>query len=252
MKKFKFAIDNNPFEVSVTELENGQIDVEVNGSHYAVTIDREGTKAANQTVSAPVKPVASKAPGKVAPIQQNTAPAAASAEVKTVKSQLPGSIIKVVAEVGQAVKRGDVVMTIESMKMENSIAAECDGTISKIYVEAGKSVLQDDKLFDITLSAEAPKAEAPKAAPVAAPAPAPAPAAKPTGSGSPLKSPLPGSIIKVLVSEGQAVKRGETLLTMESMKMENEIKAEKDGVIVSIAVAPGQNVMQDDTLLMMA
>lgn len=250
MKKFKFAIDNNPFEVSVTELENGQIDVEVNGSHYAVTIDREGTKAANQTVSAPVKPVASKAPGKVAPIQQNTAPAAASAEVKTVKSQLPGSIIKVVAEVGQTVKRGDVVMTIESMKMENTIAAECDGTISKIYVEAGKSVLQDDKLFDITLSAEAPKAEAPKAAPVAAPAPAPA--AKPTGSGSPLKSPLPGSIIKVLVSEGQAVKRGETLLTMESMKMENEIKAEKDGVIVSIAVAPGQNVMQDDTLLMMA
>ena len=252
MKKFKFAIDNNPFEVSVTELENGQIDVEVNGSHYAVTIDREGTKAANQTVSAPVKPVASKAPGKVAPIQQNTAPAAASAEVKTVKSQLPGSIIKVVAEVGQTVKRGDVVMTIESMKMENTIAAECDGTISKIYVETGKSVLQDDKLFDITLSAEAPKAEAPKAAPVAAPAPAPAPAAKPTGSGSPLKSPLPGSIIKVLVSEGQAVKRGETLLTMESMKMENEIKAEKDGVIVSIAVAPGQNVMQDDTLLMMA
>ena len=252
MKKFKFAIDNNPFEVSVTELENGQIDVEVNGSHYAVTIDREGTKAANQTVSAPVKPVASKAPGKVAPIQQSTTPAAASAEVKTVKSQLPGSIIKVVAEVGQAVKRGDVVMTIESMKMENTIAAECDGTISKIYVEAGKSVLQDDKLFDITLSAEAPKAEAPKAAPVAAPAPAPAPAAKPTGSGSPLKSPLPGSIIKGLVSEGQAVKRGETLLTMESMKMENEIKAEKDGVIVSIAVAPGQNVMQDDTLLMMA
>ena len=259
MKKFKFSIDNNPFEVAVIELENGQLDVEVNGTNYTVTIDREGTKAANQTVAskpAQAKPAtpASKAPGKVAPIQQSTAaPAASSAEIKTVKSQLPGSIIKVVAEVGQAVKRGDVVMTIESMKMENTIAAECDGTISKIYVEAGKSVLQDDKLFDITLSADAPKAEAPKAAPAAPKAaPAPAPAAKPAGSGSPLKSPLPGSIIKVLVSEGQAVKRGETLLTMESMKMENEIKAEKDGVIVSIAVAPGQNVMQDDTLLMMA
>ena len=47
MKKFKFSIDNNPFEVNVTELENGQIDVEVNGSNYIVTIDREGTKAAN-------------------------------------------------------------------------------------------------------------------------------------------------------------------------------------------------------------
>lgn len=256
MKKFKFSIDNNPFEVSVTELENGKIDVEVNGSNYTVTIDREGTKAANQTIST-AKPVQSKAPGKVAPIH-NAAPAS-TAEVKTVKSQLPGSIIKVVAEVGQAVKRGDTVMTIESMKMENAIAAECDGTISKIYVEAGKSVLQDDKLFDITYAAttEVAAPAAPKAAPVApkaAPAEAPktAPVAKPTGAGAPMKSPLPGNIIKVLVSEGQAVKRGDTLLIMESMKMENEIKAEKDGVITSIAVAPGQNVMQDDTLLMMA
>lgn len=256
MKKFKFSIDNNPFEVAVTELENGQINVEVNGSNYAVTIDREGTKAANQTSHSTVaKPVQSKTPGKVAPIQ--TSAPAANADVKTVKSQLPGSIIKVVAEVGQAVKRGETVMTIESMKMENTIAAECDGTISKIYVEPGKNVMQDDKLFDITCastsSEEAPKA-APAEAPKAAPAEAPkaAPAAKPAGAGAPMKSPLPGNVLKVLVSEGQAVKRGETLLIMESMKMENEIKAEKDGVITSIAVAPGQNVMQDDTLLMMA
>ena len=52
MKKFKFSIDNNPFEVAVTELENGQIDVEVNGSNYIVTIDREGTKAANAPAKA--------------------------------------------------------------------------------------------------------------------------------------------------------------------------------------------------------
>ena len=69
MKKFKFSIDNNPFEVNVTELENGQIDVEVNGSNYIVTIDREQPKAA-----APAPKVAPKAAPAAAP--KAAAPAA--------------------------------------------------------------------------------------------------------------------------------------------------------------------------------
>lgn len=258
MKKFKFSIDGNKFEVSVDELENNVMEVEVNGTNYSVEIDREGTKAANQTVAArpAVNAPAPKTAGKVAPIAPqatSTAPAA-TVNVKTIKSQLPGSILKVLVEVGQTVKKGDVIMTIESMKMENSIMAENDGKIAKIYVETGKSVMQDDKLVDMEISANAtaaPVNATPKTAPaVAATAPKPTPVS--AGSGKPVKSPLPGSIIKILVTEGQAVKRGETLLTMESMKMENEIKAEKDGVVTAIKVTPGQNVMQDDDLLMMA
>ena len=125
MKKFKFSIDNNPFEVAVTELENGQIDVEVNGSNYIVTIDREGTKAANAPAkAAPVaapKAAAPKAAPAVAPV---AAPAASTGAAKTVKSALPGSVTKLVMEVGQAVKKGDTVMMIEAMKMENEIKAE--------------------------------------------------------------------------------------------------------------------------------
>ncbi len=256
MKKFKFSIDGNNFEVSVNELDNNTMDVVVNGSNYTVVVDKEGNKVSNATVAAPV---AKKTPGKVDPIPAPTP--SASAKVVTVKSQLPGSIIKVMVSEGQSVKKGEVIMTIESMKMENSIMAEADGVISKIYVEAGKSVMQDDKLVDITVSgapAAAPE-PAPAPAPVAKPepAPAPAPAASPApaanaANAKPVKSPLPGSIIKILVSEGESVKRGQTLLTMESMKMENEIKAEKDGVVTSIKVTPGQNVMQEDDLLMMA
>ena len=67
-----------------------------------------------------------------------------------------------------------------------------------------------------------------------------------------MKSPLPGSITKILVTPGQAVKKGETLLMMEAMKMENEIKAEKDGVVAEIKVTVGQNVMNDDVLLTIA
>ena len=263
MKKFKFSIDNNPFEVNVTELENGQIDVEVNGSNYIVTIDREGTKAANAPApkAAPVAAPKAAAPA-AAPKAAAAAPAAApaaSGAVKTVKSALPGSVTKLVMEVGQAVKKGDTVMMIEAMKMENEIKAECDGTIAKFHVAAGQSVMADDKLFDIA-AAGAPVAAAP--APVAAPAPkpaaAPAPKAEPAaapaagGPAKALKSPLPGSITKILVTPGQAVKKGETLLMMEAMKMENEIKAEKDGVVAEIKVTVGQNVMNDEVLLTIA
>ena len=102
-------------------------------------------------------------------------------------------------------------------------------------------------------AAAAPKAEAPKPAPAPAAAPAPkaeAPKAAPA-AGVQVKSPLPGSIIKVLVSEGQSVKKGDTLLTLESMKMENPVLAEQDGTVKQIAVTPGQNVMQDDLLIVL-
>ena len=91
---------------------------------------------------------------------------------------------------------------------------------------------------------------APKAAPAPqpAPAPAPAPVAAPAG-GTKVNSPLPGSVIKVNVTEGQAVKKGDTLLVLESMKMENPILAECDGTVAKIAVAAGQSVMQDDLLV---
>lgn len=128
-------------------------------------------------------------------------------------------------------------------------------------IEAGKTnVTVNGKVY--TVETEAPAAPAPK--PVAKPAPAPKPAAAPAApkaeapkpaaapaAGVQVKSPLPGSVVKVLVSEGQAVKKGDTLLTLESMKMENAIMAEADGTVKQIAVTPGQNVMQDDLLIVL-
>ena len=128
-------------------------------------------------------------------------------------------------------------------------------------IEAGKAqVTVNGKVYEVEteVAAQAPKPVA-KPAPVA-PKPAPAPAAAPKAEAKPaaapaagvqVKSPLPGSVIKVLVSEGQAVKKGDTLLTLESMKMENAIMAEADGVVKQIAVTPGQNVMQDDLLIVL-
>lgn len=88
------------------------------------------------------------------------------------------------------------------------------------------------------------------ATPVAAAPAAPAPAAKgAAGAGTPVKAPLPGVITKVLVAAGQSVKKGDTVLVLEAMKMENNIAAECDGTITGICCAAGDSVMEGDTLV---
>ena len=125
-------------------------------------------------------------------------------------------------------------------------------------LEAGKTkVTVNGKVYEVETEAPAKPVAKPAAAPAPKPAAAPAapkveaPKAAPVAGGLQVKSPLPGSVIKVLVSEGQAVKKGDTLLTLESMKMENAIMAEADGTVKQIAVTPGQNVMQDDLLIVL-
>ncbi len=82
---------------------------------------------------------------------------------------------------------------------------------------------------------------APAAKPVAAPAPAPAAAAAPAG-GEIVKAPMPGTILDVKVSAGQAVKAGDILFVLEAMKMENEILSPCDGTVGAVSVSKGQAV----------
>ena len=84
-------------------------------------------------------------------------------------------------------------------------------------------------------------APAPAPAPAAAPAPAPAPAAAPAGATT-VEAPMPGKILNIKVSEGQAVKFGEVVVIMEAMKMETEIVAPADGTVSKILVKAGDSV----------
>ncbi len=68
-------------------------------------------------------------------------------------------------------------------------------------------------------------------------------------SATPVKSPLPGVILVVMVKEGDEVKVGQKLLSMEAMKMENHVLAEKEGKVTVIKVKTGDTVLQNDTLL---
>lgn len=259
MKKFKFTIAGQPYDTTVNEIEPNVCEVTVNGTVFQVEIEKQET-VKKKPVVAP-RPAAT-ATG-IAVSASKPAATPASAGTTVVKSPLPGSIVKVMVQAGQDIKKGDTLLTMESMKMENVIASEVTGKVKSVLVQPGQNVMQDDKLVEIEVAAAAapaPAAETPKAtpapaAPKAEPAPAPAPKAAPAGApagGTKITSPLPGSVIKVLVSEGQAVKKGDTLLTLESMKMENAIMAECDGTVSKIAVTAGQNVMQDDLLVVIA
>ncbi|MBQ7279013.1 MAG: biotin/lipoyl-binding protein [Clostridia bacterium] len=90
------------------------------------------------------------------------------------------------------------------------------------------------------------------AAPKAAPAPAAAPAAAPAGKGENINAPMPGNILDVRVSNGQAVKSGTILMILEAMKMENEIIAPCDGTVSNLSVQKGSTVSSGQLLCTIA
>jgi len=135
MKEFTFKINGQEYKTAVTEKDGGITEVTVNGKNYQVEMERKAAPAAPKAAPAAAPKAAAAAPA-----------AAAPAGGKKVTSPLPGSIIKVLVKEGQAVKKGDTLLTLESMKMENPVQAECDGTIQQVAVTAGQTVMQDDLL----------------------------------------------------------------------------------------------------------
>lgn len=246
MKDFKFKINGKDYTASVEEQGDNQVQVTVNGKAYNVEIDHETSAAPT------IKTV-------VAASASSAAPTAVSATQAKITAPLPGNITKILVSVGQSVKKGDVVMIMEAMKMENNIVAEADGKVKSIGAQLGQAVNQGDVLVELegaTTAAPAPTpvakpTVAPKkvaAAPAAQPAPAPKPAMTSVG-GKTISAPLPGTITNVNVKVGQSVKKGEVLVVLEAMKMANDIVSEWDGTVKNILVQQGASVNVGDALV---
>lgn len=135
-------------------------------------------------------------------------------------------------------------VTIDSIS-GNLAKVEVNGIPFEVEMQ-GSSLVEED--LPTQTASTATVATAPAAAPVAETTPAPA-AKGAAGAGTPVKAPLPGVVTKVLVSVGQAVKKGDNVLVLEAMKMENNITAECDGSVTGICVAAGDSVMEGIVLL---
>lgn len=242
MKEYKFKIDGQDYNTTVDEKEKGKLTVTVNGKTYQVEVPE--TKAPAPVIKAPSVMAAAA----VAVPRAASQPAGPS----TVSSPLPGTITTIKVEAGQHVKKGDVLIVMEAMKMANDILAEADATIKKVNVAVGQSVNQGDALIELNVDVIPIAVNDIKAAPAPVATPA-KPVQQPVAAGQKtVTSPLPGTITKIEVKVGDMVKPGQNVVFLEAMKMENAITAEFGGEVKAILVEQGEQVQGGQPLVELA
>lgn len=137
MKSFKFKINNNNYRVNLLAHQGNVIDLEVNGTSYSIQLEQEVKKSKTPTLirSASKRPVE---PLKVSPKARKT----------KVLAPIPGVILQVDVKVGDQVKKGQRLVLLEAMKMENNIVAEKDGCITAVNVSKGQKVLENEIMME--------------------------------------------------------------------------------------------------------
>ncbi len=143
MKKYSFSINGNKYEVDVKDMEDNIAFIEVNGTPYNVEIHEDAKRMSTPKTPKLVRQEVKNKPGEGHIVQKE------GAGGFVVEAPLPGSIFKLLVKDGDTVKRGDVLLVVEAMKMENNIMAEKDGVVQNIKVRQGDSVLQNDFLMVI-------------------------------------------------------------------------------------------------------
>ena len=199
--------------------------VNVDGFNFNVIVAPGGTVAVAPAQAAVQAPVAAQMPAQ-----------AASAGAAAIPAPVAGTVLRFAVNEGAEVKSGDTVLIMESMKMELEIKSASVGKIH-FLVTAGAQVAAQQPLAQVgggAVPARSPVSS--PAAPVFSPPPVPAPAGGvSSGANIPIPAPVAGTVLRFAVSEGAEVKSGDTVLIMESMKMELEIKSPSAGKIHFIA-----------------
>ena len=278
---FSVTVNNRTYSV---KLEDGH--AVVDGTDYQVAVDEAGTSAA----AAPA--TGAQAPPPVRPAGSHHAASEAGSgagggERETVMSPLPGTIIRILQKPGSSINAGDVIMIIESMKMETDITSPAKGILQEIPVEVGGQIQTGDVLAVISTKVPEKKIEetppppsapskstqkketqpAPQTPPQPQPQqPSPQRVVRPAGSKAPttrkkgerpvgttgikeeVKAPLPGQVIRIDAEPGTRINQGDVLMIIESMKMETDITSPVTGIVDRIAVMKNDQVKADDLL----
>ncbi|MFA6873643.1 MAG: biotin/lipoyl-containing protein [Bacteroidaceae bacterium] len=133
MKQYKYKINGNEYNVVVNDPEENIAIVEVNGTSYHVEMEAKPK---------PVKPVVRAVQSTPRPAPSTVTPKPVSLGKNGVQSPLPGVILQLKVAVGDTVKKGQTILILEAMKMENNINATQDGKVTAINVNQGDSVLE--------------------------------------------------------------------------------------------------------------
>jgi biotin carboxyl carrier protein len=145
MKKFKFTIKGNQYDVDILNIEENIAEVQVNGNTYTVEVDKTIQQSKTPIL---VRSQAVPSTDVEKSTQKTSSPAAAKGG-GTVKAPLPGAILNVHVKVGDKVVMGQRLITLEAMKMENNIDSDKEGKVSAIKVKKGDTVMEGDVLVVI-------------------------------------------------------------------------------------------------------
>lgn len=138
MKNYKFTISGNTYEVEILEVEGDVAKIEVNGTPYLVEIHKQVRTAKTPTLVRPV----------LREPQKNIDKKEGGPKVE-IRAPLPGIIMQLMVRPGDRVQKGQKLLMMEAMKMENEIKADSDGEIISVKVSQGQSVLQDEVLIEM-------------------------------------------------------------------------------------------------------
>lgn len=213
MKKFTFTINGNPYDVAINDIQNGKVDMDVNGKNFTIEIEREKPVVTPPTPQEKPKLIEPKAP---APKPTNS-------------GDQPLTTLKVYVASGQSVKKGDKLFTMESMGKECNVTADKDGIIGKINVAVGKNIATEGVSMEMQASGNATNSTN-------------------VNTSNADTAPLPGTIVQILKSVGDSISVGDVILTMDSMKMVNNVLASKSGILKHILVTERQAVLEGDPL----
>ena len=214
MVRYSVVVNGKRFDVEVEELSSGRFRVVVNGKEEEIELFEERKVAgANEKVETRVSK------GK--------------AEGGEVKAEMSGSVVRILVKEGDAVKKGQPVLILEAMKMENEVVSPFDGVVESVEIGEGNKVQAGDVLIRIRAEGESASAGESKAV---------------EGDGTHVKAEMAGTIVRIVKKEGEAVRSGEAVVILEAMKMENEIASPVDGVVSKVYVREGDRVQAGDVL----
>ena len=149
MKRYRITVDGQTFDVAIDDPRARPVTARVGGEVFEVDVEAEGASLATPGAGAPAS---SAAPRQAVRAQASAPVAVAGAGQQLLTAPIPGTISKVTATVGQAIQRGDELVTIEAMKMFNVIRSPWAGTVVAVHCKEGQHVTQAELLMTLTVS----------------------------------------------------------------------------------------------------